>query len=203
MAGMDLKLRRNDRGVSVFWMILISGAAVFVLLAIVLVVSSADSIDEQEMALDSEAPTVTAGDSDPMPGSASFDDGQAADEAPVAPEDIEPPEVDIIDPEVEAAPASEDETLIEDSDGLDEALTEGDEGDIVVDPQGEGVVDPVQGADYEHENIQGIAPFTETPSGPEGRDDEVILEDEATEEGIPEMDGGVLDTEQGEITIRE
>ena len=37
MAGMDLSFRRNNRGVSVFWMILGMGAGVFGLLAILLV----------------------------------------------------------------------------------------------------------------------------------------------------------------------
>lgn len=41
MAGMDFIFNRGDRGISVFWLILVMGAGVFALLAILLL--SADS----------------------------------------------------------------------------------------------------------------------------------------------------------------
>lgn len=48
MAGMDLSARRNARGISVFWMILASGAAVFLLLAIVILTTEQVTVAELE-----------------------------------------------------------------------------------------------------------------------------------------------------------
>ena len=47
MGGMDFSLKRNDRGISVFWLILAMGAGVFGLLAIVLI-GTGHAVDEVE-----------------------------------------------------------------------------------------------------------------------------------------------------------
>jgi hypothetical protein len=176
---MDLKMRRNDRGMSVFWMILICGAAVFLLLAVLLVASGGEEHAGDEAAGENP-PLITAGDSDPMPGSASFDDGQAADIAPI--EEGELPQGGPIDPEVTATPAGEEQPPA----AADEEVEVGGEGIAVeIDPEaaeGEGnvVVDEAVTRDPPRatEPEPSRPAFETTPSGPEGRDDETILQDE-------------------------
>ena len=166
MAGMDLKLRRHDRGMSVFWMILITGAAVFVLIAILLTVGNTEHVE-------AESDSVVTLAEEPLPGSASFDQGETADIAPT--EEGELP-LDGLPDSSEVEPAPQDAAVEPEGprEALDEALTEDEPGEIVVDPGQERVFNPQEEpVDPQNE----MEPFVETPSGPEGRDDEVILEE--------------------------
>ena len=178
MAGMDLSLRRADRGISVFWLILAMGAGVFALLAILLLAGEA-----REEGTYSEEPVITvqegetnvsgnpttavqaAGDAD-GDDAAAMTNGLVADEAPTEEGDLSVEDVEV---EVEpATPAAELEpeagaTVIDDG-AIDEEPGErageaiGDN-ELVVDPDGT------------------TAPVVPTDSGPEGPDDDPLTQD--------------------------
>ncbi len=184
MAGMDLKMRRNDRGMSVFWMILVCGVAVVVLLAVMLAVAGGGADQAEE----GDAPLVIVGEEE-EPGSASFDQGETAVDGPTQAGEldgggpIEPaveptPEGEAqitAEPEVEAGGAGGAEVE------LDPAIAD-DPGDVVVD---EAVTrDPPRATEPDPNRPAVVT----TPSGPEGRDDETILGDEPNPAG--EMDVG-------------
>ena len=160
MAGMDLRLRRADRGVSVFWMILVLGVAVFLLLAIVLIVGEReiDTVGGEGPTAHVAEPAATVAEDEPVPGTSSFGEGSTADVAPV--EEGELPG-ERLEPDVEPAPEAGEEVgegPIEEE--IPEVAEETEDEDVVIDP---------------NDTQQAVVP---TPSGPEARDDETILEDE-------------------------
>lgn len=175
MAGMDFSLRRHDRGMSVFWMILMMGAGVFVLLALVLVLSDAGGEeieigDEAEIMFNEGETSVTGvGNTEASANETdeSFTGGTETVDGPTAEGDLSTEDVNV---EVEPADGTLDET-----DGAEAAITgedrpeegveaggggpDADQEDVVVDPDGT------------------IAPVVPTPSGPEGNDDEALTVD--------------------------
>ena len=162
MARMDLKLRREAPGMSVFWMILIVGIGVFVLVAIVLMSANGTAQVEHE---DQE---IVAGEGDEPPGTASFGDDEVAEEGPQEPGEL-PGEAGELDESV--PPTGQ----------ADDSRDAGTVGAVDADP-GEATI----GADAEIVDEEADAEEPEppeddtgelTPSGPESRDDEVILED--------------------------
>ena len=176
MAGMDFSLRRHNRGMSVFWMILIVGAAVFLLLALILITSEREDqlLDEVLAASDAE-PTAIVAESPDNPGTTSFSRGETADVAPT--EEVElplgPPNPDAEPVEGGVSTMAGDEIQPQEGDIEEEippAAEQDETEDVVVDP----------------DDLQ--EPVVPTPSGPEARDDEVILEDEpaAVEEEFTE-----------------
>ena len=184
MAGMDLKLTRSDRGMSVFWMILISGAAVAVLLAITLIASErgaeghsdgagipVDNIGVEETGGDPA--TILVGEDDPDATLNSEDvtvrTGEGADGPDGTTEQQfddreEGVEVEVLSDEAEGpseAPAGTeaDNTAAGDAEGNPDLADDLDQSDIVVDPDGT------------------TTPTEVTPSGPEGDDDDPLTVD--------------------------
>ena len=161
MARMDLKLRRDAPGMSVFWMILIVGAGVFVLLAIVLLSANGTAQVEHE------DPEIVAGEGDEPPGAASFGGDEVADEAPQEPGEL-PGEAGELD---EGVPPTGQ---------ADDSQDAGTVGAVDADP-GEADAD-VEIIEEEVDAEEPEPPEDDTgeltPAGPESRDDEVILEDE-------------------------
>ncbi len=171
MARMDLRLRRDAPGMSVFWMILILAAAVFLILAIILLRSNVEvEAPEQE---------IVAGEGDEVPGTTSFAEGEVAEEPQGAGdlpgeageinEEVPPSgeaddsaeagtvgavDVDAADGE---APAPADGAMAEEPSGDALSIEEEIDDEVVTDPDTDGSFDPTQ-------------------SGPDGRDDEVITE---------------------------
>lgn len=170
MARMDLKTRRDAPGMSVFWMILIVGAGVSLLLAIVLI--SANGTEQ----LADDHQVIVAGEDDDLPGTASFGDDEVADEAPQEPGDL-PGEAGELDEDVQAADEAGDTQEGGGTTGavevepapVDDAQIVEEEADVQEsEPAEEGTFDEDSPAGDDIEEI--------TPSGPEGRDDEVIIE---------------------------
>jgi hypothetical protein len=180
MAAMDFSLRRDDRGMSVFWMILIMGAGVFALLALVLVLtnSGGEAVeygDEAEIIVNEGDTTVhgvgntsaAANENDAtFLGDTQTVDGPTPEgdlsvegvEAEVAPGD--PIGGTVVDPaeagtDADAGMEQGSEEGIEAGGGGPDA----DQEDVVVDPDGT------------------TAPVVPTPSGPEGNDDEALTVD--------------------------
>lgn len=188
MAGMDLKMSRSDRGMSVFWMILIMGAGVFLLLAVVLIASergaeggsyAADSdgagIPVDGIGVEETQPnaTIVVGEDDPDP-TYNTDDvtvrtGDAADGPDGTTEQQfddreEAVEVEVLSDEAEGpitAPASTEASNTDrgDAEGNPDLADDLDQSDIVVDPDGT------------------TGPTEPTPSGPEGNDDDPLTVD--------------------------
>jgi hypothetical protein len=61
MAGMDLSLRRKDQGISVFWMILATGALVGLLIAVAVVLSDGTQ-QVQDVSIGEEGTVIGVGD---------------------------------------------------------------------------------------------------------------------------------------------
>ncbi|MGR3542200.1 MAG: hypothetical protein ACU0BS_12350 [Hasllibacter sp.] len=181
MAGMDLKMNRSDRGMSVFWMILIMGAGVFVLLAIVLLASerSADSdgagIPVEGIGVEETMPTepVMVGEDDPDATYNTDDvtvrtgdevDGPDGTTEQQFDDREEGVDVEVLGDEAEGpieAPASleAENTDAGDAEGNPDPIDDLDQSDIVVDPDGT------------------TTPIEVTPSGPEGDDDDPLTVD--------------------------
>ena len=175
MAAMDFSLRRHDRGMSVFWMILMMGAGVFVLLALVLVLSDAGGEeieigDEAEIMVNEGETSVTGvgnTEASANQNEDSFTGGTETVDGPTPEGDLSTEDVN-----VEVAPA---DGTLDETDDVDTAITgeerpdagieaggggpDADQEDVVVDPDGT------------------TAPVVPTPSGPEGDDDEALTVD--------------------------
>ncbi|WP_158259418.1 hypothetical protein [Hasllibacter halocynthiae] len=171
---MDLKLRRADRGMSVFWMILILGAGVFLLLTIVLLAGR-------------EAGEDLAGDGAGVP----------VDSAGVEETDATAPIV-VGEPDPDTTYNTDDVTVRtgEDADGPDgtteQAFSEREEG-IEVEPAGVEAVGP--GTDP----ASNEAPV----EGDEAGDGEVVLIDDAEQERLEGGGDGVTvdDLDQSDIVV--
>jgi hypothetical protein len=174
MARMDLRLRRDAPGMSVFWMILILGAAVFLLLAIVLMTwGGAEQVEE-------EGHVITAGEGDEVPGTSSFTEGEVS--------------------EAEAPPEDAAEELGEESGELDEAVPGTGEADDSEAAGTAGAVDadPAEDASpadagAEETEAAPAAPATEpaqpAPAESEAADGEETEAEEApAEEGLADGD---------------
>lgn len=227
MAGTGERVQRSGRGMSVFWMILILGAVVFLLMAIVLLRSGGEDISEAEAEADQE---IVAGEADEVPGTANFEGGEVADEAPQEPGDLageageineeapldgqsddteEAGTVGAVDADpaedvsvgedgeaaegepAEADPAAEDGGAEPEAETGDESEATDDGADAVGEEAAQpteeedaggtaAADDPAEDAGTEDDIVVDpdgtIAPVDPTPSGPEGRDDEVITE---------------------------
>ena len=171
MAGMDLSFRRNNRGVSVFWMILAMGAGVFALLAILLVATD----NAVEPVPHDAAPEITVNEGETTVNAVGnteasandTDDSFTGDTQTVGgplPEGDTPNE----DVNVDVAPAEPADGAVVDpaqaGTDVDAGAEQGGEAEPVAPGAGEVVVDP-DGT---------TAPAVPTPVGPEGRDDETI-----------------------------
>ncbi len=172
MAAMDFSLRRDDRGISVFWMILAMGAGVFALLAVVLVLGNAGGeeveyggdaaivVNEGETAVNGVGNSEAgANDNDPtMLGDTVTTDGpQPEGELSSSEVDVEvtPGDAPAVVDGTDAAAGAAGEEGIEAGGGGPDA----DQADVVVDPDGT------------------TAPVVPTPSGPEGSDDAPLTQD--------------------------
>lgn len=185
MAAMDFSFRRDDRGVSVFWMILLMGAGVFALLALVLVMTDSGGealeVGDEAVITVNEGETAVNGVGNTEAGAndndATFlDDAQTVD-GPTPEGDLTTENVD-----VEVAPAADaaesDTSRVDllnqaDQTGLGEAEGEGSE---------QGIEAGGGGPDADQEDVvvdpDGVtAPVVPTPSGPEGNDDEALTVD--------------------------
>ena len=184
MAAMDFSLRRDDRGISVFWMILMMGAGVFALLALVLVMtgSGGEEVeygDEAEI-LVNEGETTVHGVGNSQAASNENDETFLGDEQTVG---GPTPEGDLTveDVEAEVAPA---EGLAEDAPVAAEGGAEGaatEAGTAPADGE-EGIEAGGGGPDADQEDVVvdpdgTTAPVVPTPSGPEGDDDEALTVD--------------------------
>ncbi len=151
MAGMDLKMRRNDRGMSLFWMILVCGVAVLVLIAVLIAASEVDHVEEAG-AVHIEA----AGSEEDAQATANVGEGQVAQDGPA-----ETGEANAVDVEITPTP-----------EGAEQPVASEVDEQAVVPEAGE---EPVGN---ESNEAGGGDPTALTPAGPEGRDDETILDDE-------------------------
>ena len=182
MAGMDLTGRRNNRGISVFWMILAMGAGVFALVAILLVGTerAVEPLPQNEgaevIATEGETQVVGSGnteaaadDNDPTMLQDDVTVSGPQEEGDLSVEDVEvdvepgdPVGGEVVDPEsaggTDADAGIEDAVNEEPAGAAEEEAAAPGEGEIVVDPDGT------------------TAPVEPTPSGPEGRDDETIAD---------------------------
>ena len=185
MAAMDFSFRRNDRGMSVFWMILIMGAGVFALLALVLVMtnSGGEAVeygDEAEIIVNEGETTVT-GVGNSQAASNENDETFLGDTQTVG---GPTPEGDLTVENVEAevSPAeSLDEDAIVAPDGSTDPVVEARTGDAGADGE-EGIEAGGGGPDADQEDVVvdpdgTTAPVVPTPSGPEGNDDEALTVD--------------------------
>ena len=172
MGAMDFSLRREDRGVSVFWHILGTGAGVFALLALVLFLVDAGGEDiphdESAEIIYNEGEEVVVGAGNSQAASNENDSTLLSDAVTVGgplPEGDVPAE----DVEVEVAPAEPADDTLAATPGEAASIDEGieDEGGGVNDSQSNVVVDP-DGT---------TAPTVPTPSGPEGSDDSALTQD--------------------------
>lgn len=180
MAAMDFSLRRDDRGMSVFWMILMMGAGVFALLALVLVLTSA----EGEQTVEDAEPEIVVNEGETMVNGVGNTEAIANENDETFLGDTETvdgptPEGDLSteDIEVEVAPGDPTGGAVVDpaeagtdvDAGMEQGTEEGieaggggpdaDQEDVVVDPDG------------------ATAPVVPTPSGPEGNDDQPLTVD--------------------------
>ena len=185
MAGMDLSLRRANRGISVFWLILAMGAGVFALLAILLI--STENATE-ELPPDS-SPEVIVSDGDATfngvgnteaaanPNDATFQgDAEVAipGSGPTAEGDLSTESVEV---EVEPAGVVSEDAAVGDAplavdaeagaDAIDDGALDEAPGERVTEDENEIVVDP-DGT---------TAPVVPTDSGPEGSDDSALTQD--------------------------
>lgn len=194
MAAMDFSLKRDDRGMSVFWMILIMGAGVFAIMALVLLGGDADGPGEyaEDLVEESGAQVVVTEGGEIVTGSQTSqalaqendntfldDDVTVSGPQPEGSLSVEAVDVDvapgdspaILDAEVAAGTLSTpDEGVVEDgvvvrTVDIDDGV-EGVGGGVQLD-QEDVVVDP-DGT---------TAPFVPTPSGPEGDDDDALTVD--------------------------
>ena len=173
MAAMDFSFRRADRGVSVFWHILLMGGGVFALLALVLFLVDAGGEevphDESAEIIYNEGEEVVVGVGNSQAAANENDSTLLSDEVTVGgplPEGDVPAEN--VEVEVEPAEVPLDDNLeavTEDAANIDEGI-EGQGGGVELD-QEEVVVDP-DGT---------TAPTVPTPSGPEGSDDSALTQD--------------------------
>ena len=182
MAGMDLSLRRADRGISVFWMILALGAGVFLILAILLA-TTADNTYEGEydsapeiVVDDGETSVSGAGDSEaigaPEDSTLTSDDVTIPGSGPAGVGENPTQEVEVEVESGAATPVEDGEVVVNegtdagataiDDGAIDEEAGERttvDENEIVVDPDGT------------------TSPVVPTDSGPEGSDGEPLTQD--------------------------
>ena len=164
MAAMDFSFRRADRGVSVFWHILLMGGGVFCLLALVLFLADAGGEeiphDEGAEILVNEGEEVVVGVGNSQAAANETDATPLADEVTVGgpqPEgDVSAEEVDV---PVEVAEPSADAAATEEGAAEEEGGVNADQSNVVVDPDGT------------------TAPTVPTPSGPEGSDDSALTQD--------------------------
>lgn len=173
MAGMDLSGRRADRGVSVFWMILAMGAGVFALIAILLVGSDAvtltEGAEEAEHAgggevIVNDGETVVVGQGNSPAASDEAATTFSGDETIVVDGPTEEGELSVEEVEVPVEPAPE--AGAGEAAATEEDALMGEDAEPVAPGAGEIVVDP-DGT---------TAPVVPTPVGPEGRDDETVVE---------------------------
>ena len=93
MARMNLRLRRDAPGVSVFWMILVVAAAVFLLVGVyIYATGTGPQIEPDE-------PEIVAGEGTEVPGTSSFSEGETAEQPSPPALPGEPGEVDETVPE--------------------------------------------------------------------------------------------------------
>ena len=210
MAGMDLTGRRANRGISVFWMILVMGVGVFALVAILLVgadqaVEPVPSDEGAEIvATEGETQVLGSGNSE---AAADDNDPTMLDEDVTVSGPQEEGDLSVEDVEADVEPAGE--AAAEADAGADGAATEEPAAEAAVEAdaaEAEGEATEAEGADAaatEPAEAEGAdeeatepeapgdgeivvdpdgttAPVEPTPSGPEGRDDETIA-DEVTE----------------------
>lgn len=164
MAAMDFSLRRDDRGMSVFWMILIMGAGVFGLLALVMVLTNSGG-EEVEYGdgveiMVNEGETTVTGNANSQASSNDTDDsftgGTVTVDGPTPEGDLSTESIDVeVTPGEPAATAPVSDEGIE---GVGGGVNT-DQEDVVVDPDGT------------------TAPVVPTPSGPEGSDDRPLTVD--------------------------
>ena len=172
MAAMDFSFRRADRGVSVFWHILLMGGGTFALLALVLFMADAGGedvpYDESAEIIYNEGEEVVVGVGSSQAAANENDPTMLSDDVTVGgplPEGDVPAE----NVEVEVAPAVPADDAVAAVPGEAASIDEGIEGqgggvqldqeNLVVDPDGT------------------TAPTVPTPSGPEGSDDSALTQD--------------------------
>ena len=173
MAGMDLSLRRSDRGISVFWMILALGAGVFAILAILLVTTADDTAegeyDSSPEIIVNEGDTTynaigntgaAANEVDPSFTGGTVTVGGPTEEGDNPTEAVEV-EVTPGDPVAGTVVEPSERGTDADMDGGDAAAQAdaGGQEDIVVDPDGT------------------TSPVDPTPSGPAGSDGNALTQD--------------------------
>ncbi len=163
MAAMDFSLRRDDRGISVFWMILAMGAGVFALLAVVLVLGNAGG-EEVEYG-DEAVVTVNEGETNVTGvgnsgANANEVDPTVLDDAVTLDGPVPEGDLSVEDVEVPVTPgAPVDGVATEEGVEGTGGGVNADQEDVVVDPDGT------------------TAPVVPTPSGPEGSDDSALTQD--------------------------
>ena len=183
MAGMDLSLRRADRGISVFWMILALGAGVFVILAILLVTTADDTYEGEydsapEVVVDDGETTYNgAGDSpaigSPEDATLTGDDVTIPGSGPAGVGDNPTQDVEV---EIESGPASvvEDGEVVVD-DGAEEAGATAIDGDAIDEEPGERVT--IDENEIVVDPDGTTAPVVPTDSGPAGSDGNSLTQD--------------------------